>query len=398
MVTETEERLNLICLWCGKPTSGDRKIDGVEHIFPKAIGGKKTLPVGSVCKKCNHELGNLDRFLKKEHPAMMDAFQVDPRIKGYKRGRKDKKRKKKEKILLEGEGEAKHTRISRKKRPNVEFLNVSFIVTSETFVRALHKCIVNVLCDKYGSITTRKKYGDLLKFVKDGGDVRPWSYAISFPSPFERPLISEPKCFVFSGNGENKNIISFIHTSGIWVTGSHPCLLNPKVIEAVSELITKEITRIKEPNTKKSITDFFGFDWSLSKDRVAIGKLKFFWTVEGIEGKPSDEFLYLLTKCKLCGQTNPTGIHLPRKIIYNGNVNNVIKYKRNTWNHYTLEDLRKLGLKVAKWDKKNLESYMTQGLSIPIENDVKKLEICNCKTTCINCGGVINYSASDCFL
>lgn len=398
MVTKPREKSNLICLWCGKPTCGDRKIDGVEHIFPKAIGGTKTLPAGSVCMKCNHELGNLDRFLKKEHPAMMDAFQVDPRIKGRKREGMDKKRKEKERIFIEGEGEAKHTKISRKNHPNVEFINAIFIVTSETFLRALHKCIANVLCDKYGSITTRKKYRDLLKFVKDGGDVRPWSYAISFPTPFKRPLINEPKCFFLSVNGENKNIIGFIHTSGIWIVGSHPFLLNPEVIETVSELVTKEITHIKEPATQKPMTDFFGFDWSLSKDRVSIGKLRFFWAVEEMKGKPSDGFLHLLIKCKLCGQTNSTGINLPREIIYKGNVNNVISYNKNTWNCYTLEDLERLGFEVEKWDKKNLESYMTQGISIPIENDVRKLEIHNCKTTCINCGDIISYGASDCFI
>ena len=385
-------------MWCGKPTSGDREVDGVEHIFPKAIGGKKTLPIGSVCKKCNNELGKLDRFLKKEHPAMMDAFQVDPQIKGYDRGLGDRKRKEKEKIVIEGEGEAKHTKISRKNRPDVEFLNANFIVTSDTFVRALHKCTANVLCDKYGSITTRKQCGDLVKFVRDGGDVQRWSYATSFPAPFHRPLIGEPKCFVFSVSGENKYIVSFIHTSGIWVTGSHPCILNPKVVEAVSESITEETANIKEHNTQESITDFFGFESSLSKDRVFIGKLKFLWIVKGIEGKPSDEFLYLLAKCKLCGQTNTTGITLPREIIYNGDVNRVINYNKNTWNRYTLEDLRRLGFKVEKWSKKSLESYISQGISIPIENDVKKLGIHDCKTICINCGGVINYSASDCFI
>ena len=58
-------------MWCGKQTKEDRKIEGVEHIFPKGIGGRKTLRAGSVCKKCNFELRGLDESLKKEHPAMM---------------------------------------------------------------------------------------------------------------------------------------------------------------------------------------------------------------------------------------------------------------------------------------------------------------------------------------
>lgn len=227
--------------------------------------------------------------------------------------------------------------------------------------------------------------------------MRPWSYAVSFHSPFIRPLISEPKWFVFSVNDKDENVIAFIHTSGIWMMGCHPFLLNLKVIEAVSELITKKIAHIKEPTTQKPTTEFFGFNWS-SKDRTPVGELKFLWIVKEIEGKPSDEFLYLLTKCKLCGQTNPTGITLPIEIMYNGNINNVIHYPQNSWNRYTLKDLRKLGFKVEKWDKKSIEGYMTQGISIPTENDVKKLKIYNCKTTCISCGNVVDYNASDCFI
>ena len=159
-------------------------------------------------------------------------------------------------------------------------MNANFIVTSENFVRALHKCTLNVLCNNYGSAITRENYRDLLKFVNDGGDVRPWSYAVSFPNPFKRLLISEPKPFLFKLNSENVNVVSFIHTSGIWITGSQPFLLNPIIIEAVSDIIAEKIAHIKEPDTKKSAIDFFGFNWDLSKDRVVIGKLRFLWIVK----------------------------------------------------------------------------------------------------------------------
>lgn len=271
------------------------------------------------------------------------------------------------------------------------------MVQSETFVRALHKCTANVLCDNYGSLFTRENYNDLLKFVRDGGDTRPWSYAVSFSNPFKTPITDEPKPLIFRANVENRDLVSFIHTSGIWLTGSQPYLLNPEIIETASEMIVEKDAHFKEPKTRKSITDFFGFNYE-SKARTAIGNLKFLWIAKEIEGTPNDQFLYILTKCKLCGQTNPTGITLPRDIIYNGNLNKTIYYDKNTWNRYTLEDLTKSGLKVEKWDKNSLEKYMAQGISIPIENDVKKLEIHKCKTTCINCGYLINYSASDCFI
>lgn len=93
MSPRKEEKSNGICLWCGKLTVGDTTR---EHIFPKAIGGKKTLAVGSVCRDCNQKFGEmkygLDNFLKKEHPAMMRAIQVDPRL-GRIRDKNDRERK-----------------------------------------------------------------------------------------------------------------------------------------------------------------------------------------------------------------------------------------------------------------------------------------------------------------
>jgi hypothetical protein len=89
---------------------------------------------------------------------------------------------------------------------------------------------------------------------------------------------------------------------------------------------------------------------------------------------------------------------LPRSIIYEGNVNTVISYSKNTWNRCTLDDLKRLGLKVEKWEKKSLEGFMNQGISIPLENDVRKLKISECKTFCINCGSQITYNAEDCFV
>lgn len=399
MSPRKEEKSDGVCLWCGKPTVGDTIR---EHIFPKAIGGGKTLPVGSVCGGCNHKFGegkygagkkkySLDEALKKEHPAMMRSYQLDPRL-----GRHEKDRKKKEKTEIKGVGESRDARIKQQNSDEYQ-INTNWAITSETFVRALHKCTANVLCGIYGSVTTRNNYGDLLKFVDEGGDVRPWTYAVSFSKPNSGLRKYEPTPLVFfPAIGGNKHLVSFAHTSGIWITGSQPYLLNPALVESVSETIIKKIRNSNKTNPEKAV-DSFGFDgWGLKGK--AIGRLRFHWVFKEIEGTPDDRFLYLLTKCKLCGQTNPTGITLPRDIIYTGNLNNTIHYERNTWNRYTLEDLTKSGLKVEKWDKNSLEKYMVQGISIPIENDVRKLEIHECKTSCINCGYVINYGASACFI
>ncbi len=386
-----------ICLWCGKDTTGDKT---KEHIFPECIGGKKTLPIGYVCTNCNNFFShNVDRALLKEHSGMMDAYQVDPGIKRKGKGREKKERYKKEKISIQGIGEASSTRISREGN-TINFLDANFEVKSVNFLRSLHKCVANILCDSYGPHYVRKNYPKLLDFVLNGGDAHPWSYALSFPIPINRPLISEPQIIIslkIEKNNKTFEINSFIHTSGIWVVGSAPYILCPEMIYKFSDLIEQKLKKIMVPNSNKTIIDFFGFDWNHNK-REHIGKLKFLWIVKEIEGSPNDDFFYLLTKCKICGQTTPTGIILPRDIIYKGNVNKSMYNSKNTWNQYTIDDLKKLGYDIEKWDKNSLNEFMNQGIRIPIENDVKKLMIKNCETNCINCNNMIKFNAEDCFI
>jgi hypothetical protein len=259
--------------------------------------------------------------------------------------------------------------------------------------------VANILCDKYGSYYVRNNFKELLQFVKHGGDTRPWSYALSYPHFFERLLISEPQLITKAEviiDGKKHEAISFIHTSGIWIVGSSPSLLNSELIIKFSHSIEKHpLLSVVDPRLNKPLYECYGFKYS---NRANLGKLNFIWVVEEIIGKPNKNSLYLLTRCDVCGQTNPTGINLSRNIIYNGDRNKSVMYPPNTWNEYTIDDLRKVGLVVEKWEKKSLEKYMKQGLLIPKENDVKKLNIKSCKCQCINCGNMITYDADDCFV
>jgi hypothetical protein len=380
------ENSSKICLWCGNSTIRNSTH---EHIFPHSIGGKKTLSVGSVCKRCPNDLSYLDRALTRENIAIMDAFQRDFGIKGYDRDNKANEEKAKRRVSFVGEGEAKHTRISRENLPDVNHVNPNYIVTSEKFVRALHKCTANVLCDNYGSAVTREKFGDLLKFVNFGGDVRPWSYAVSYPDPTDpdSPLVSEP--IPFLKVNDETILFGFIHTSGVWITGSNPFSLNPKAIEDMSAFAQS----LKILKMQKPISDFFRFNYE--NDRATFGNLKFLWIVKEVKGKPDNNFLYLLTKCRICGQTNPTQTKLQRDIIFCGNPNHRKSYEKNTWNSYTVEDLRNLG---KGGSEEMLQILMNQGISISIENDVRKFKIFDQKIICINCHESITYSAKDCFI
>jgi len=385
-----------ICLWCGEDTKGDKT---KEHIFPECIGGKKTLPIGYVCNKCNNFFSHhIDRALLKEHSGMMDAYQVDPGIKRKGKGKEKKEQYKRERISIQGVGDASSTRISREGN-TINFLDANFEVKSVDFLRSLHKCVANILCDSYGPLYVRKNYPELLEFVLKGGYAQPWSYAISFPTPVIRPLISEPQllmCLKLEKKNKTYEIYSFIHTSGIWIVGSAPYILCPDLINKLSESIVQKLENNKDHKNEKPISDLFGFKWN--NNREYIGKLKFLWIVKEIEGKPNNDFLYLLTKCKICGQTTPTGIVLPREIMNKGNINKSIYNAKNTWNQYNIEDLKKLGLNLDNCNEKELKKYMNQGIRIPVENDVKKMNLHSCKTICINCNNMIEFNAEDCFI
>ena len=351
-----------VCLWCGKLTNNQNS--NKEHIFPVAIGGKKTLSFGSVCTKCNGRLSFLDKALKYCHESMMDAFQADAEIRGRFRGKDDRERKAREKTQIAGKGEAKEKMVSRK-GSEISLLNPDFTVTSLTFVKALHKCSANILCYNYGSAIVRQNM-KLLTFVNEGKDMHPWSYAVSYANPFKRPLISDPMpVLVQAGHAP---IVGFLHSSGIWITSTEPFLLEPHKIEAASEVVAEKI--INDNNGDEALT-CFGFNYE-SRNRDSIGKLKFIWVVKEIEGIPNESYLYLLTKCRLCGQTNSTGILLSRDIICNGDLNNKVSYPKNSWNHYSVDDLRRIGIRADCLDQNKFDNYMNQGMSIPIVNDVRK--------------------------
>ena len=336
------KKSDLICMWCGRKTTGKKKKDSREHIFPVAIGGTKTLPIGDVCCDCNHRLGKLDKELKFGHPATMYAYQIDPKI-GRMRNKEDKERKLKEKTHIEGKNS---TRIKRSiENDTANFINTNFLESSDLFLRSLHKCVANIICNQQGSKFVRKNCKELLEFVKNGGDAKPWSYAASYSGLFNKLLI-EPsliKYGLIKNRDIMKYIIAFIHTSGIWIVGSHPFRLNKEVINQFSESLTKDTPSIHqfEAQNKTKITKYFGTTAFL-EERQLLGELKFVWVIKEIEGKrnPHDSF-YLLTKCRLCGQTNPTGIMISKETVFDGDCNDEICYPKNTWNYYSEKDLEK---------------------------------------------------------
>ena len=197
-------------MWCGKKTTGK---EPREHIFPNAILGTKCLLAGDVCRDCNQKFGNekivekwsVDGVLKHGHPAMMHAYQVDPKIRS--KGKQNREKKLKQKIHIEG---INGTKILRNNN-STSFIDANFSKYSDSFSRSLHKCIANIICSEHGSKFVRGNCKELLEFVKNGGDARPWRYAVSYSGLFNKLLIGPApiKYAVINAGNTTKYIVSF---------------------------------------------------------------------------------------------------------------------------------------------------------------------------------------------
>ena len=248
----------------------------------------------------------------------------------------------------------------------------------------------------------RAEYPELIEFVKNGGNIQQWSYALSAPTLFNHMIISAPLLLQKIKDENGIQIIhSFIHTSGIWLVGTKPNALNPHMIGHMSQAIFDELQhdRFKNSTNREPASNYFGSNAFIPDKRIAIGPLNFYWAKAEIEGKPSDKYLYILTKCSLCGQTNPTGFSLSRDVLHDENIHGgYASSTPNTWNNYIREDLMKFGYEIEKWDKESVLRYLKQGISLSQKNDVKKMQIYDCKVKCISCGHLINYSAENCYI
>jgi hypothetical protein len=410
------------CIWCNKETTSDKTRRGLktepvyankEHIFPEGVGGKKTLEIGKVCEECNNRLGReIDESLRTQNWMMMKQYQdsseiliksgIQKRPLG-KKGRtpEDKKRKKAE--IHEIEGYSGGAKISRnpENTDEIKLLNVpdglpGDYTYNDKFSKAIHKCAVNVLLEKYDYEFMKSNFSELIDFVNknDNEDYLKWSYGVCYANIFSK-VHFEPFCLQKIEIQNIPKAIVLIFPCAIFIVGTKPNLVNIHLLNLVGS------NTPKLENWVQDGFDYFKhFNSGINNNRKNFGShLKFSLIKKEIKGNenPNDSF-YLLVKCKTCGQTNPTGILLSKESILNGNQNHSIVGNRNTWNKLSIKDLSNKGLIVEKWSKESLQQQIDQGVSYPAENDVKKMNISNCRTQCINCLEWIEYDAKDCFI
>lgn len=401
------------CIWCDKETTYDKKASSEklkyankEHIFPESAGGKKTLELGKVCQDCNKRLGdNVDKFLKSENFMMLKQYQDSSEITGRPigkiRGKEDRERKTNEITNLKGYGGGFTIKRDEKNSNFITLTNLTDgsggdYTYNDKFSKALHKCAVNILLDKYDYEFMKSNFSELIDFVNNNtnNDYLKWSFGVCYANLFSK-IDFEPFCLQMI---EIKNIpkaVVLIFPCAIFIVSTSPRLIDIKLLEIVSQNLPKL------ENWEKEGCDYFEhFTNAIQSSRKSFGsQLKFTLVKKEINGKPNpDDSFYLLVKCKTCGQTNPTGILLSKESMLDGNQNHSISGNRNTWNKLSIEDLRKKGLVIEKFSQESLQKHIDQGVNYPAENDVKKMNISNCKVQCINCNELIEYDAEHCFI
>jgi len=399
------------CIWCDLDTTSNKKLvtekvkyANKEHIFPEAVGGIKCLEVGKVCEDCNKRLGdNIDRFLKTENFMMLKQYQDSSEIIGKPIGKiKKHKRERKIQEMTNLSGYGGGFKIIRDKE-NTNIIKLTNLpdgtdgdcTYNDKFSLALHKCAVNVLLDRFDYEFMKSNFSELLNFVNnvDNADFLNWSYGVCYANIFSK-VHFEPFCLQEIEIETIPRAIVLIFPCAIFIVCTSPNLVDNKLLE----LVSRNLPKIK--NWEKVDFDYFKhFTNGIASSRKSFGeKVKFTLVKKEVAGtqNPDDSF-YLLTQCKTCGQTNPTGIMLGKNIVL-GKVNGLSSNNKNSWNYHSKEDLKILlpDFKVAESLAKDLET--SYGINYPSENDVKKLNISNCKVQCINCFEWIDYDAKDCFL
>ena len=417
---------DFVCLYCGSSTTIDKSdtkkelANNPEHLFPYSMGGKETLELGDVCNKCNNRLSTVDRAFKHGNILTAHAYQVDGSKKGRPRSPEDRKRHKEEKIKITLDN--KSSSVVSIPGGGACFTNSNHAAYVDMFVRAVHKCASNILCKYFGSKSTRLWYPELIDFVNTGRNPHSWSYAASYqllhlyqispqvfyplwavgmmPSLIEPQPIHGKEPSRYLEEGFVPFAVSFIDTSGIYLVGTLPDIITKPSISFVSKYLSEQIERESrrlDPNGDKLLQTFDSS--TLTKERSTIGDLNFLWIKKqrGPSDDPSDKLLVLVS-CRICGQKNPTGHHVDRRMV-NTQMLGQLSYSPGikSWNKPTLIDLKDRGLKTEKYPKEKLNEILTGRLYYSTKHCVEFLPEKG-EIRCINCGHHVSFGRKDCFL
>lgn len=394
------------CIWCGHETTTDKsaatdkvRYANKEHIFPEAVGGKRCLPQGLVCKQCNDDLGrDVDQYLKTSDISMMHQYQIVDGIPGKSRGKEDRLRK------LAQKEEIQHYRTGteiKRSQEATSILNAGFYIYDDKFSRALHKCLVNSLVDETKMSALSATLQPLKNYVTTGQSENDgWAIGLAYANMFGR-YDFEPFC--------DSLVLDF---KGSVVAGIliFPSLL--AIVGCTANAITKEFLLLasaqlyKKYRAKASIgcdldvnSYFMGTGFFEMSGRKSVNnKINIVLVKKHKQAVPVRGKLQRLVKCAYCDQVNPTGVEYEKAEVLQQSSHNYGGSK-NDWNVYEPEDMSLIfDAAYAPYFDRHFQSYQGNGIQV----DVKKLDSLRANWSaqticCIGCGGYVYAQPKDYF-
>jgi hypothetical protein len=397
------------CIWCDHETTSDEstatdqvRYANKEHIFPEAVGGKRCLPQGLVCKQCNDDLGkDVDQYLKVSDISMMHQYQIVDGIPGKSRGKEDRLRKlaQKEEINHYTSG----TMIKRsQEESSIDFVNAEFYLYDEKLSRALHKCLINSIVDMQKLEKLPEALQAIKNYVISGeGQETGWALGLAYANVFRR-YDFEPFCdTLFLDAAGNVVAGVLVFPSLLAIAGCAPNTITKEFlwINARKLYKTKHQTQPSTEGALDLISYFKGHGFSEISDRKSVHqKMHMILVRNHKRGHPIPGKLQCLARCVYCGQVNSTGVVYEKaQILQQSNHN--YGGSKNDWNAYEPEDMSLIfdAAEMQYFDR-IFKNYQGTGIQV----DIKKLESLR-KTwaartiCCIGCGGYTYAQPKDFF-
>lgn len=396
------------CIWCDHETTTDEsaatdkvRYANKEHIFPDAVGGKRCLTQGLVCKQCNDDLGrDIDQYLKTSDISMMHQYQIVDGIPGKSRGQKDRLRKlaQKEEIShYTGDTTIKQSQ----ETGTTNFVNAGFYLYDEKFSRALHKCLMNSIIDMQELEVFPEELQALKNYVITGQrEESGWALGLAYANVFGRHDF-EPICTSLVSDSTGRLVAGvLLFPSLLAVVGCFPNAITKEFLWITARHLYKKWQAELSAGSAWDVISYFkGNGFSEMSGRKSVHqKMHMIFVSKHKRGHPIPGKLQRLARCVYCGQVNPTGAEYEKlKILQQSNHN--YGGSKNDWNVYEHEDMSLIfDAAYAQYYDRHFQSYKRSGIQV----DSKKLDSLratwSAKTVCcMDCGGYTYVQPKDFF-
>lgn len=396
------------CIWCGHETTTDKsaatdkiRYANKEHIFPEAVGGKRCLTQGLVCKSCNDDLGSdVDQYLKTSDISLMHQYQIVDGIPGKSRGKEDRLRKLAQKEEIDHyTGETKIRRSQ--EGSSTEFVNAGFYLYDAKLSRALHKCLLNSIVDMQKLEALPEALQPLKNYIITGeGQDSGWALGLAYANVFGR-YDFEPICASLISDSAKRLVAGvLLFPSLLAVVGCSPNAITKEFLWVAARHLYKNYQAQFSIGTAWDVISYFkGSGFTEMAGRKSVHqKMHMILVSKHKQGNPIPGKLQRLARCIYCGQINPTGVDYEKaKILQQSNHN--YGGSKNDWNVYEPEDMSLIfDAAYTQYFDRYFPSYQGTGIQV----DVKKLdslrETWSARTICcIGCGGYTYAQPKDFF-